>query len=562
MAARVSRLRFTGEDEAPDKEKTRRTVQRGAEKKAASAAFPAPDKSEMKIAAEPGANPPAPRLYFEDVGKKPPSKLFHAARAAPGMAINSTVRRELREADGDNPGREAAASSAVVQQGSRLLRTLERTNKLRTFRASNVSETRYSRGNNSRWQQRQTIKRAYASGTTSVQGLNVKLPETDFSAARHRAREFFRPRRRSFVILLLIAALLLSLAASASSCGLFFDGIASTLAVSTYPSRDSDIRAAEAQYCRMEAELQATLDNYESTHAYDEYRYDLDEIQHDPYVLISAITAMYGGEWRIGEVQGIIQTLFDKQYILTETVETETRQRETIEIEKVPMRDPETGRVLRDRYGDILYEEKRTTVIEDYTYYICAVELENFNLSHVPVYVMDEDTLSMYTVYMAVLGNRPDLFPTSEYIGRYDGNYLVYEIPPEALADEVFAAMIKEAEKYLGYPYVWGGGNPSTSFDCSGFVSWVINNCGVGWSLGRQGTWGLLDACTVVSPFEAKPGDLIFFEGTYDTTGPSHVGIYVGNGMMLHCGDPIQYTSVETSYFQQHFMCYGRLTRP
>jgi len=193
-----------------------------------------------------------------------------------------------------------------------------------------------------------------------------------------------------------------------------------------------------------------------------------------------------------------------------------------------------------------------------YDYYICTVTLENFNLSHVPVYIMSEEQLGMYATYMATLGNRPDLFPGSGYIGKYvEGSYTDYDIPPEALDDEVFAAIIKEAEKYLGYPYVWGGSSPSTSFDCSGFVSWVINHSG--WDVGRLGAQGLCNICTPVSSANVKPGDLVFFTGTYDTPGVSHVGIYVGNNMMIHCGDPISYANLNSNYWQSHFYRYGRL---
>jgi cell wall-associated NlpC family hydrolase len=193
-----------------------------------------------------------------------------------------------------------------------------------------------------------------------------------------------------------------------------------------------------------------------------------------------------------------------------------------------------------------------------YDYYICTVTLENFNLSHVPVYIMSEEQLGMYATYMATLGNRPDLFPGSGYIGKYvEGSYTDYDIPPEALDDEVFAAIIKEAEKYLGYPYIWGGSSPSTSFDCSGFVSWVINHSG--WDVGRLGAQGLCNICTPVSSANVKPGDLVFFIGTYDTPGVSHVGIYVGNNMMIHCGDPISYANLNSSYWQSHFYRYGRL---
>lgn len=295
--------------------------------------------------------------------------------------------------------------------------------------------------------------------------------------------------------------------------------------------------AAEAQYCAMEAELQARLDNYEAEHDYNEYHYELDDIEHDPYVLISAITALMGREWTISEVGGILDMLFEKQYILTETVETETRYR----------METRTGSYTYYDYEleDWVTEEYEYEVEVPYTYYICTVKLENFNLSHVPVYIMSQEQLSLYAMYMGTLGNRPDLFGSSSYVGRYYGSeYPKYEIPPEALEDEQFAAIIKEAEKYLGFPYVWGGSSPSTSFDCSGFVSYVYNNCGLGWSFGRLGAEGLRQICAYVSPANAKPGDLIFFQGTYDTTGASHVGIYVGNNTMLHCGDPIQYSDI------------------
>lgn len=313
--------------------------------------------------------------------------------------------------------------------------------------------------------------------------------------------------------------------------------------------------AAEAQYCAMEAELQTKLDNYEADHDYDEYHYDLDEISHDPYVLISAITALRGGAWKVDEVGGVLQMLFDKQYILTETIEAETRYRTETETGSYPYYDDTTGQWIAVEYE---YE-----VQVPYTYTICTVKLENFNLSHVPVYIMSQDQLSLYATYMATLGNRPDLFADSEYIGRYYTTQRPnYEIPPEALEDEQFAAIIKEAEKYIGFPYVWGGSSPATSFDCSGFVSYVYNNCGVGWNFGRLGAEGLRQMCAYVSPANAKPGDLIFFQGTYDTAGASHVGIYVGNSQMLHCGDPIQYSDISSSYWQQHFYQFGRLPSP
>ena len=238
-------------------------------------------------------------------------------------------------------------------------------------------------------------------------------------------------------------------------------------------------------------------------------------------------------------------------------METETRYRTETLIGERHAQDPITGAYLYDIWGDPIMEEYEYEDEVPYTHYTCTVTLENFDLSHVPVYVMTEEELGMYAVYMSTLGNRTDLFPDSEYIDRYDGTYPVYEIPPEALEDADFAAMITEAEKYLGYPYVWGGSSPSTSFDCSGFVSWVINHSG--WSVGRLSAQGLCNICTPVSSSNVKPGDLVFFKGTYDTPGVSHVGIYAGNNRMIHCGDPISYTNLNSSYWQSHFYTYGRL---
>ena len=241
-------------------------------------------------------------------------------------------------------------------------------------------------------------------------------------------------------------------------------------------------------------------------------------------------------------MQSDLQMLFEKQYILTEDVTTETRYR------------TETTTEIGD---DGEEDEVETQVPYDYT--ICTVTLDNFNLSHVPIYIMSQEQLSMYALYMGTLGNRPDLFADSTYVSKYSGDYDTYEIPPEALSDQRFANMMAEATKYIGYPYVWGGSSPSTSFDCSGFVSWVINNCGNGWNVGRLGADSLYYICTPVSAANAKPGDLVFFERTYDETGITHVGIYVGNGMMLHCGDPIQYADLSGSYWQSHLYGYGRI---
>ena len=303
-------------------------------------------------------------------------------------------------------------------------------------------------------------------------------------------------------------------------------------------AEDADLLGAEAAYCALEDELQRYLDTYTRTHDYDEYHFDLDTIEHDPYVLLSIVCALHEGEWTLDEVQGTLQMLFDRQYILTEDVVVERR----YYLETDTWTD-EDGNTHSDTYR--VY----------YDYYICTVTLENFNLSHLPVYLMGEETLSRYALYMATLGNRPDLFPSSPYVGKYTNKPPLHEIPEGYLADETFAAILKEAEKYVGYPYVWGGSSPSTSFDCSGFVSYVYNQCG--WDFGRLGAQGLYNISARTS--SPKPGDLVFFTGTYETPGISHVGIYVGDGWMLHCGDPISYANLNTSYWQSHFYAYGKL---
>ena len=311
-----------------------------------------------------------------------------------------------------------------------------------------------------------------------------------------------------------IGLLLVMLLGSLQSCSSMFGGGVSNIMASSYLSEDADMLAAEEAYCAKEDELREYLDTYEATHDYDEYHFDLDEIEHDPYVLISILSALHEGVFTIDQVQGDLQTLFDKQYILTETVTTETRYRTETRTDS---------------------EGNPYTVQVPYTWTICTVTLENFDLSHVPVYMMGEEQFSLYATYMSTLGNRPDLFPSSGYVNKYiDNPPTAWEIPAEYLTDERFNTLITEAEKYLCYPYVWGGSSPSTSFYCSGFVSYVLTNSGL-CNAGRLGAQGLYNISTPVS--DPQPGDLVFFVGTYDTSGVSHVGIYVGDGMMLHCGD-------------------------
>lgn len=570
MSKRSPRLQFSDEERAsPELKKVIEKADKKADKlDKAEAKIPKKTvKRKERVVGEDGKV--SVKLHFEEVDKKKPtSKLSHSLTDAPLNTVLATAHREVRDSEEDNVGVEGAHKlEQVAEGGVRTLDSAHRSHKLKPYREAAYAEkaadkanlkalNKQAQQNNpqfssnpySRWQQKRAIKKEYMAAKAGKTGATTAKATQKTAKSAKKAAEntkktgtFLARHWKGALIVLALLLMIAFLSSVISSCSVLVQSGVTSFAASSYAADDADMLAAEEQYCALEAELQEYLDTYEDTHDYDEYHYDLDDIEHDPYVLISAISALHGGEWTIGEVGGTIQMLFDKQYILTETVTTETRYRTETRTGTTSYIDPETGETVTEEYE---YE-----VQVPYTYYICNVTLENFNLSHVPVYIMSEEQLSMYATYMATLGNRPDLFPDSQYVGMYiDTEYEDYEIPAEALSDPQFAAMMEEAEKYLGYPYVWGGSSPSTSFDCSGFVSWVINNCGEGWSIGRLGAEGLRNTCSYVSPVNARPGDLIFFEGTYDTSGASHVGIYVGNNMMIHCGDPIQYASINTNY--------------
>ena len=566
---REPRLQFSDADLAePKLEKTIKRVKKAAAKAdKAQAKIPKKTVVKKERGFDPATGKVKTQLRFEEVDKKkPPSKLTHAVRDAPANFVLSQVHREVRQSEDDNVGVEAAHKvEQAVESGGRLVQSAHRAHQLKPYRAAIRAEKKLERANLdalqkkaeidsptsnpvSKWQQKQAIKKQYAAAkhnqtaqTTAKAAENTAKAAKKAAEKAEKAGKYVWEHRRGFAIAAAILLMLAFLLNGLSSCSVMMDGIGSGIAASTYPSQDADMLGAEAQYCAMEAELQRYLDTYESTHDYDEYHFDLDTIEHDPYVLISMITALHQGEWTLDEVQGTLQMLFDRQYILTEDVVVETRYR------------TET-----DTWTDADGNTHTETYRVPYDYYICNVKLENFNLSHVPVYIMSQEQLSMYATYMSVLGNREDLFGDSPYVDKYITNPPAdYDVNPEYLNDEKFAVLITEAEKYLGYPYVWGGSNPDTSFDCSGFVSYVLTNSGLV-NTGRLGAQGLYNISTPVSKANAQPGDLIFFVGTYDTPGVSHVGIYVGDGVMIHCGDPIQYTSINSSYWQQHFYAFGR----
>ena len=500
--------------------------------------------------------------------QKPPKKPGAVKRLAhtTGHGVHGFVHGKLYEVEHENVGTEGAhrselAAESVYRFGRRKLRKAIREHPAKAVERAESKHIKatadyYYRktveehpemqesGAVSRYLQKQKIKRQYAKQAREAARQTAKAAEGTASVTgklTEKVSAYIKEHPGGLLLLLAAFLLLVVLQSCMSSLVTVGNGVAGAIGASTYAAEDADLLRAEAAYCALEDELQRYLDTYTRTHDYDEYHFDLDTIEHDPYVLLSIVCALHEGEWTLDEVRGTLQMLFDRQYILTEDVVVETRYR------------TET-----DTWTDADGNTHTDTYQVPYDYYICTVTLENFNLSHVPVYIMSEEQFGMYATYMATLGNRPDLFPGSGYIGKYvEGSYTDYDIPPEALDDEVFAAIIKEAEKYLGYPYVWGGSSPSTSFDCSGFVSWVINHSG--WDVGRLGAQGLCNICTPVSSANVKPGDLVFFTGTYDTPGVSHVGIYVGNNMMIHCGDPISYANLNSSYWQSHFYRYGRL---
>ncbi len=345
--------------------------------------------------------------------------------------------------------------------------------------------------------------------------------------------EFIKEHAKEIAIAGVILVVLILICGCFSSCGAALNSVSHVGITTSYTAVDDDILAVDEDYKEMEDELQEEIDDIEDDYPdYDEYNYELDEIGHNPYQLAAVLTVLYE-QYTEDEVQDILEEIFNLQYELSIEEEVETRYTEPEEEGEDP---------------------------EPYDYYILNVSLTNNTLDDVVEQLgFDDDQMARYEILLETYGNKKYLFDDDIYSIVNPGSYGDYEVPPEALTDVRFANMIHEGEKYLGYPYVWGGSKPSTSFDCSGFVSWVINHCGNGWNVGRQTANGLLNCCTKIPVSQAKPGDLIFFKGTYDVKGASHVGIYVGDGMMLHCGSPIQYTSVDTNYWRKHFFTYGRI---
>ena len=562
MAKKSPKLLFTDEErQAPELKRAVKKADKSIEKlEKAEAKIPKKRVKKKQRTVDEKTGKVKTKILFEEVDKKrPSSNLKSEIKSVPVTAVAGTAVNVLR--DGEDNSNSASTVHGIEKTAETSVRTAKfayRSSKLKPYKAADKAEKRADKANlkalnkqakyqsrdapvsnpYSKWQQKQAIKKEYAaakkSGTATKQASAVtKEAAKSVKESSKKIAEFIGRHKKAFAIIGGIAAVIVVICGIVSSCSVMFEGATSAIASSTYPSSDEAMLAAEQRYTEMEQELSDTISNYESTHDYDEYIYELDDIEHDPYVLISALTALHQGAWELSDVEDDLNDLFSRQYTLTETVRTERR-----------------TRTVNNGNGTVSEEE--------YDYRICTVKLVNNNLSHIPSEIMTQDQLELYATYMKTLGNRPDLFGDSVYVDKYiNSDYEDYAIPPDALSDVKFAAMMNEAKKYLGFPYVWGGSSPATSFDCSGFVCWVVNHSG--WNVGRTTAEGLRQQCIRVSPSNAKPGDLIFFEHTYNTPGASHVGIYVGDGKMIHCGDPIQYANVNSSYFSSHFMQYGRL---
>lgn len=492
--------------------------------------------------------------------------------------ISAKAHQSVRNADQDNnSGVEAAhftegSAEGAARAGSRFqygrkLRQYKKLGRLEKKADKDAVDSIFAErmksdpqaGSNffSRWRQKQSIKKEYAAAKAGAAAAENTAAGTAKAAQgtasmTEKAFQFVQSHSHIIIGIAAVGLLVLVIAGSVSSCSVLINGGGNVVLGTSYTAEDEDLKGVETDYTKLEDKLRQKIDRIESDHpGYDEYRYNLAEIGHNPYELASLLTVEFENYTR-SQVQARLQSIFEAQYELKleEKVEIRTRKETRVGYRYNPI----TGAGYTYTYQ----------VTVQYEYKILNVTLLNRGVDYVARNSgLTDDQLQRYEVTLESRGNRDDLFAGIAFATPDDagssGEYQDYDIPGEALTDEKFRKMITEAEKYLGYPYVWGGSSPSTSFDCSGFVSWVINHCGNGWNVGRQTANGLMGKCDIIPKSEAKPGDLIFFQKTYNTSGASHVGIYVGNGMMIHCGNPISYASIETNYWRQHYYCMGRI---
>ncbi len=620
MVKKPTRLRFTEDDFSDAKvQKAADHAEKAADKAEKAVDKLASKKSSAKLRQETSAGSSRKaKLRFEKAEIteiERPSVAKHMASRASMAAVTAKAHQAVSQYEDDNVGVQSAQETAKQETAkavettaytvdhaaySHKLKAYDKAEKLvkKSDKANvdalyeKIKKDRPDVDSNflSRWKQKQAIKKEYtaakagkdtASGAASTAKGTGKAAKGAKSITE-KLTEFCTTHSKALLLVLVGGLLFIVVSSMFTSCGAMFQGGMQTVLGTSFTAEDEDIIGADNDYKALEAALRNEINQIEQTHSgYDEYRYDLDEINHNPYELAAYLTVKFEDYTR-SEVQGTLQWLFDQQYELTLTEEVEIRTRTvsstdpaylTVKFEDYTRSEVQgTLQWLFDQQYELTLTEEveiRTRTVsstdpetgettkeeEEYEYYILHVKLRNKGLNSVIVGSgLSEDEMERYTVLLQTRGNRPDIFGDDIY-ATPGGEYTDYDIPGEALTDIRFANMVREAEKYLGYPYVWGGSSPSTSFDCSGFVSWVLNNCGNGWSVGRQTANGLMGCCDIIPRSSAEPGDLIFFQGTYDTAGASHVGIYVGNGMMIHCGNPISYASIESNYWQQHCRC-------
>lgn len=560
----TTRLQFTDEERTdPELSKYVKKSEKAADRlEAARAKIPKQKRIKMAREFDEATGRAKTRLYFEETDKPPNGKLHHNPADRPIQEIKNFVHGKVGEVEKENSGVEGAHKTEKLAEkaggyASRKLKEGYRSHKLKPYReaekaqaASMKADTNYlyhktlkenpelASNPLSRFHQKQQIKRQYAKELRNA-GKSAGKAARKTGEATKKTADFIARHWKGILTASVFLLLIVMIFTGLSSCAAVIQGGVTSVLGTSYTAEDEAIREVEADYKELESGLREEIADIETDYPdYDEYQYHLDEIGHDPFALASYLTAkLY--DYTRQEAQAEIQALFEKQYTLTLREEIQTRYRTETTT------DPDTG--------------ETTTEQVPYDYYILHVTLTNKNIETLAGKLLTPEQKEMFDIYMETKGNKPDVFGENYATQPGGGQYTDYEIPPEALSDERFAAMIAEAEKYLGYPYVWGGSSPSTSFDCSGFVCWVINHSGAG-SIGRTTAQGIFNYTTPIAPSEAKPGDIIFFTGTYDSgSAVSHVGIYVGNGMMIHCGNPISYASVNTPYWQQHFYVYGRL---
>ena len=506
------------------------------------------------------------RLNFSDEG----SGFVHGAGRIAKRTVKTAATpallyagQQLREAGEENDGvRAAEASGLAARKTATLAKSSKRSSNRRSASRARTESVKQEhaaqvehrkkeqiRAFHKKKRQRAAIAAKRKQSVVSAGGF-VESAETSFSIpekAKKAAQSFFAEHKGAIIGVAAVGIIFALIGVSMSSVASLVHGGGTTVISTTYVSTDEDIYAAENAYCALEDGLSSQVYGLQTSHpGYDDYEYQIDEIEHNPYHLISYLQVKFGGFTYNNEVKAEINRLFRQQYSLSLSTGSEMRTR----VETREVFDEETGLTVIEEYPveqEVEYEH-RTQYAVLTNHYFDMVARANMN---------EEETI-IYDALNKTYGNRPYLFDLSAASG-IGSSGIHFDIPPEALSDVKFANMIREAEKYLGMPYVWGGKSPRTGFDCSGFVCWVLNHCGNGWNVGTKRAKELCRMCTYVSPDQARPGDLVFFEKTYDTDGASHVGIYVGQNTMIHCGNPIKYGRIDTRYFKAHFLCFGRL---